>query len=190
MMGAKKVILTSTIFLFTLFSHAQIRIYELRLGYNWESFVGFSVYYNGYWGNWELYDARIYGNYSSIAFYHPLDHPSKWTHKFTIDNYSTPSKKEIKEHWKKKIAYEYQGTFEYYITDYYPSIKKIFESWNYPCVFPSQHNTEKGDMPCVKRTVPAKIKILPYKDHPRVYNIWFEDVGFAINLCKYSFEQK
>lgn len=185
----KRTILISTLLLTTLLSHAQYRMYEQVSSRNyWMNFVGFSVYYNGYWGDWEYYDARLYGkkDYSSISFHHPLDHPSKWTHKFTIDNYSTPSKKEIREHWKKKIDYVYQGTFEYYITDYYSSIKKIFESWSYPCVFPSEHNTEKGEMPCVKRTVPAKIKILPYKDHPKVFIIWFEDVGFAIDLCTYN----
>lgn len=39
-----------------------------------------------------------------------------------------------------------------------------------------------ADGPRVKRTTRAKIKIAPYKDHPVVYNIWFDNVGFGINL--------
>ena len=59
----------------------------------------------------------------------------------------------------------------------------------YHFVRPSQHNVDKGQMPCVKRTVQATIKIAPYKDHPKVYNIWFEDVAMAIDLGNMYFKQ-
>ena len=39
----------------------------------------------------------------------------------------------------------------------------------------------------VKRTVSAEIRILPYKKHPVCYNIFFDDVGFAISLGTASF---
>ena len=36
--------------------------------------------------------------------------------------------------------------------------------------------------PTKKVTKKATIKIAPFKDRPQTYNIWFENVGFAINL--------
>jgi len=151
--------------------------------------LSLSVYLDGYWGPWDSWNLySLYGNYGGFCCYwqgrysFESNHPSEWEWRFTINNYNEPTKKERKEHWKKNIWYEYQGTFEYYISDEYQSIKQMFREHGRPCVSPANHRTEKGQMPCVKRTVPATIKIAPYKDHPKVYNIWFEDVGFAISL--------
>jgi len=145
---------------------------------------------DGYWGKWDnwynLY--TVYGNYGGFCCYwqgrysFESNHPSEWEWRFTIKNYQAPTKKEKKEHLKKDIWYEYEGTFEYYITDEDQSIKKMFLEHGRPSVDPAHHKTEKGQMPCVKKTVPATIKIAPYKDHPKTYNIWFEGVGFGISL--------
>ena len=35
----------------------------------------------------------------------------------------------------------------------------------------------------------STIKIAPYKDHPKIYNIWFEDVGVGIDLGTLYFVQ-
>lgn len=150
----------------------------------------FSFYYDGYWGNWDrTQSVRFNGNYSGFVCYWDgsswQDHPSQWFFRFQINNYIEPTKKEKKQHLKKNIWYEYTGTVEYYISDEYQDIKSVLKSSNTPIyrfVRPSTHRVEKGEMPCVKRTAQARIKIAPYKDHPKVYNIWFENVGVAIDL--------
>lgn len=155
-----------------------------------EAAVRWSAYYDGYWGKWYTYDywqdASYKGGYGGFICYKTYDHPSQWMWKLTINNYIPPTKKEKKEHLKKGQWYEYQGWFEYYISDECQSIKEILKRLgagfaNQVFVCPSQHQTTKGQRPCVKRTVPARIMIEPYKDVPCNYNIWFEDVGFGIS---------
>ena len=95
----------------------------------------------------------------------------------------------------------YNGTFEYYITDEYPDARSLLlaQEW----VDPHDHNPLKGQTPCVKKTVNARIKKqsqtryekvlkgyskwgtpkyeqVPY-DHV-TYNIYFDNVGFAISF--------
>lgn len=147
------------------------------------------VYYDGYWGSWKGGYMCLYGNYGGIIFYQRGTHPSEWQWKFTINNYVTPSKDDIKYHYKNNIWYEYTGTFEYYISDEYQSIKQMFKEYGYPAVNPTIHRVEIGETPCVKRTSSATIKIAPYKNHPQVYNIWFDGVGFAIDLQDSYFRQ-
>ena len=141
-----------------------------------------NIYYNGYWGEWKkqyyTYTKQswyqIYGNYSGFIIYYSLDHPSEHLLKFQIDSYRTPSKEERKNHRKNNIWYEYTGIVEYSVNSDYPTIKDALKSaYTFPCV-------KNGDG--YKKTARATIKIAPYKDYPQVYNIWFEDVGIAIDL--------
>lgn len=159
--------------------------------------ISFSFYYDGFWGRWQednINGIACYGNYSGFVCYWDYhdgygfwqDHPSDWFFKFQIKSYVEPSKKEKKQHLKKNVWYEYTGVVEYYISDEYQDIKSILKSSiDYTIshfVRPSRHRVEEGKMPCVKRTAQATIKIAPYKDHPKVYNIFFEGVGIAIDL--------
>lgn len=159
--------------------------------------ISFCFYYDGFWGNWQqdnIDGIACYGNYTGFVCYwnyqdiygYWRDHPSDWFFKFQINNYVEPSKKEKKQHIKKDVWFEYTGTVEYYISDEYQDIKSILKSSPDHTVSrfvrPSRHRVEEGKMPCVKRTVQARIKIAPYKDHPKVYNIWFDGVGVAIDL--------
>ena len=148
------------------------------------SAVKFSTcaWYDGYWGNWESIEFNIRGNYSGMILYDPDYHPSYYSFKFTINNFIPPTKDEKKRHIKSDEWYQYEGVVEYYVTDAYPTIKDVFKKFPFPSVCPALHKVEEGQTPCAKRTVKATIRIAPYKDHPKVYNIMFEDVRLGIDL--------
>ena len=147
--------------------------------------------YDGYWGQWKSHTTRfmysspsykygLLGNYSGFTIYNRYDHPSNFVFKFLIYGYSEPTKKEKKEHYKNNEWYEYSGAVEYYVTERYPTIKEVLKAWDFP-IYNSSSAT--SDNPCVKRKVyDAKIMIAPYKKRPRVYNLWFDDVGIAIDM--------
>lgn len=147
------------------------------------------VYYNGYWGDWKNQFGpisgnyyQLYGNNSGFIVYGNNSHPSEYVFKFQIDNYTPPTKETIKYHRKNNLWYEYQGSVEYFINNDYPTIKKALTSfYNFPCVCNKTEN--------IKKTARATIKIAPYKKHPKVYNIFFEDVGIAIDLGTLYFKQ-
>ena len=80
---------------------------------------------------------------------------------------------------KQRKWYEYHGTVEYYVTEQYPTITSVLKTFEFP-TFDCDSGTDGN--PCVKRTANATIKIAPYKDHPRCYNIYFDDVVVAIDL--------
>lgn len=153
-------------------------------------------YYDGYWGEWEdayifsLYGGRntvdeslpylkIYGNYSGFSTYANTDHPSAYMFKFQISNYLAPDKKTKKHHLKSNEWYEYSGVVEYFVKDEHDTIKDILKRGSAFGRIPAIQSTWPGAR---KRTAKATIKIAPYKDHPRVYNIWFEGVAVGIDL--------
>ncbi|SEA26845.1 hypothetical protein SAMN04487851_10484 [Prevotella sp. tc2-28] len=184
-MGKK--ILTLLLFLASLSISAQIRV---------------CAYYDGYWGEWEdgavggflfgmpdtygnLPYFKIYGNYSGFCIYYSDSHPSDYTFKFQANNYVTPDKKTKKAHLKNNIWYEYNGTVEYYVDDDRPTIRDILKNSgfvHFPALKPSIKNARK-------RSANATIKIAPYKDHPKIYNIWFEEVGVGIDLGTIYFRE-
>ena len=137
------------------------------------------------WGNWNSFLGfdNLYGKFSDIRCVRG-SHPSTYCWRLVIDNYRTPTKDEIKSHRKNNKWFEYQGTFEYYITDEYPDLRsqllnKIWED-------PRYHDTSKGQTPCIKKTVRVKIGIAPYKKEPECYNIMFEN-GSNVNIQGFGF---
>ena len=146
------------------------------------------AYYDGYWGKWKLqaeaYTNRswysLYGNYSGFIVYLTSVHPSEYCFKFQIDSYNQPSQDDIKYHWKNNIWYEYSGYVEYFVDRWAPTIKKSLQENSFASV-------SKGEYSQMK-TSRATIKIAPYKKRPKVYNIWFEDVGIAIDLGNFYFK--
>lgn len=151
------------------------------------------AYYDGYWGKWEphyllpLYSGQqrkdyfaLYGNYSGFIIYWKNNHPSEYFFKFQINNYVPPTKEQIKEHYKRKEWYEYTGTVEYYVVESLPTIKELLKKHGHPIY--SYNPNNHGNEPTAKRIANATIKIAPYKKRPKVYNFWFDDVGFAISL--------
>lgn len=170
----------------SLYAHSQIRV---------------CGYYNGYWGEWEdgaiggfLYGRpdetlpylKVYGNNSGFCIYISDSHPSDYTFKFHANNFIFPDKKTRKEHLKRNEWYEYYGTVEYYIDNVLTTIKDILKRGSalgrIPVIPPTSPNARK-------RTVNATIKIAPYKDHPKVYNILFEGVGVGIDLGPFYFTE-
>lgn len=161
-----------------------------------------NAYYDGYWGEWEdgavggfLYGQpdkrlpylKVYGNYSGFCIYYSNSHPSTYTFKFQTNNYYTPDKKTRKEYLKNNKWYEFYGTVEYYVYDEQPTIKDILKAKTEFVHFPVIQPTFKSAR---KKTASAKILIAPYKEHPQVYNIWFEGIGVAIDLGTIYFPEE
>ena len=143
--------------------------------------ISTNAYYDGYWGHWKKnYVYNLYGNYSGFIIYDIGDHPSRYEFKFQINNYVPPTKQQIKEHYKKQEWYEYSGTVEYFVVEKAPTIKDLLKQFGRPIYHKDIHD-EYGNY-AVKRVANATIKIAPYKKRPQVYNLWFDDVGFAISL--------
>lgn len=138
---------------------------------------------NNYWNKWErAYSVGVYGNYSGFSLSYSGDANWDWYFKFQIDNYVAPTKEELKRHQKLDLWFVYFGTVEYYVTDKYPTIEAVMRASGAHLLPPygSEHR--------VKRTARATIKIAPYKKRPKVYNIYFDNVGYAIDLlnCKWD----
>jgi hypothetical protein len=142
---------------------------------------------DGCWSKWRDSYEYIYGNYGQFQFYKPEGHPSIFCWRFTINNYRTPTRAEIEKHRTTGEWFEYSGTFEYYISDDFPDIRS--QLLKPGMVAPWLHDTSKGQTPCVKRTVNATIKIEPYVEHPKVYNVFFEGCGYGIDLCDTQLRQ-
>lgn len=172
----------------------------------------FCFNYDGYWGDWEscFQWYKIYGSYNGFLIYESHKHPSEYFFNFEINNRTAPSKKEVKEHFKSNTWWEYQGTVEYYVCDVYPTIKDCFKQFGRPLLKSDLETTEYSSKLSVlratrlkqqgnfvpkgltKRTARATIKIAPYshkKLKPKVYNIWFDDVGFGIDLGRIYFKE-
>lgn len=157
-------------------------------------------YYNGYWGDWKnYYWKECYGNYAGFVLYNSGEHKSNYHFAFHIDGYTTPSKEEIKKHRKNNTWWTYTGTVEYYISDVYPTLKsaliglgrpleeKDIDDYTYkyeklPLARAANIRKNGKAIGFTKVKSRATIKIEPYKKHPDTYNMWVEDVGFAISL--------
>ncbi len=152
--------------------------------------ISLSAYFDGYWSDWKscAQTIKIHGEYGGFIIYDQEEGP--WSHffKFTINNFCIPDKDTRKSNLKNDKWYEYSGTVEYYICDDYPTAYSVFKSSKAP-VFVTESWSKKTERPIKKITSPAKIKIRPYKDHPEVYNIWYDNVGLGISLNGDYFEQ-
>lgn len=160
--------------------------------------ISTSSWHNGYWGQWKSHTTRygygipnsneysLYGNYSGFIIYKKGDHPSKYIFKFDTYGYRVPDKKERKAHLKSNEWYEYSGSVEYYVTESYPTINAVLNAYEFP-----YFNCDSGSSgnPCVKRTAQAKIKIAPYKDRPKCYNIYFDNIAVGIDMEDSYFNQ-
>ena len=172
--------------------------------------------YKGYWSEWKETDydyigfavkrsqIRIAGNNGSFCLYRYGNHPSDFFFNFTITGYTPPSKKEIKEHYKRKQEWVYSGYVEYYICDVYPTIENCFvelgrllypsdlQAYNYDSklalvkakqIKDHGHFTPIG-LKRIRKS--ATIKIMPYKNVPEFYNFFFDNVGYAVELGVFS----
>lgn len=146
--------------------------------------IKINSYYDGYWGLWRnTSGCSIRGNYSGFIIYASQDHPSMYFFKFQISNYIVPDANTLKYHRKSNEWLQYSGTVEYFVSETYQTITDVLRRNHFPSKFDS--NKE----PVAKRTTNATIRIAPYKDHPKVYNIWFDGVGVGIDLNDIHFKQ-
>ena len=151
----------------------------LCVSFNSEAQVRACGHFDGYWSDWVNLDAEIKGNYDGFIIYLPKEGPWEYRFKFNINNMQFPSKKQRKQDIKNDKWYEFSGTVEYYITDNYPTIIQLFRAAKGPMFAPAKLDNGR---PTKKVTKRATIKIAPFKDRPKTYYIWFENVGFGINL--------
>lgn len=168
----KKIILTSLLASICIVATAQIKL---------------SCYFDGYWSAWHAYRSSIRGGYDGFILYNPSDGPWYPFFKFTINNYYIPSDKGTRNNnIKNNRWYEFSGTVEYYICDDFPSAYQGFKKYREPVLIDPKRTQDEG-RPVKKITSRATIKIAPFKDHPKVYNIWFENVGYGIDLGNMHF---
>ena len=140
-------------------------------------YAAFCANIDNVWSSWKTYSGcYIYGDYcKQLSMTDYKHHPSEFVWRITFDgNPWFPAKS---KEWR-----EYSGTIEFYISDKVPDAKSaLLISGGFP-VAPWNHNTEKGQMPCVKVTKKAKIKVAPYRKHPKIYNIWFDNMAFGLEI--------
>lgn len=99
--------------------------------------------------------------------------------RFTIDNFYIPDKETRSQRVKSKTWYEYTGTVEYYVDDDAPSAYACFKEYGHDMFVSMRGHENRGIKKIVSR---ARIKIEPYKEHPKVYNIFYDNVGLGIDL--------
>lgn len=74
-----------------------------------------------------------------------------------------------------------QCSFEFYVTDEYPTIKNALSAHSWPCA-KYYHNPSSG-MPIVKRALKANVKVLyTDDDEVRTLNFWIDGCGFALSV--------
>lgn len=153
-----------------------------------KNYLSFAACFDGYWSDWKDVSnaTKIKGDYSGFIIYNVNDGPWNYYFKFKIDYFWMPDKKKRREHRKENKWYEYTGVVEYYICDDYPNIYEIFKKYRGPRFISKA--LENG-RPTKKITSRATIKIAPYKDHPKCYNIWFDNVGLGIDLNDLYFSE-
>ncbi len=151
---------------------------------------------NNSWSSWRDLDndfsrCHAYGDYDDITF---KDENGYFLFRFKI----IPGQTFYKQ---TKVWTKYSGTMEYYVSDNYPTIHMIFNSffsayskidyltttsdYYYKTINPFL-SSEYGK---VKRTANATIMIAPYKKHPKVYNIHFDDVSFGFDMGQFEFKK-
>lgn len=176
----------------------------LLLMLSWDSVraenVGTCVHIHGYWTDWvqrngdysrELdYSARkndATETFMGMEFRQKGADPWQWCFRFYVDNYIKPDKSTRKQHLKSNEWYVYTGTVEYYVTDDYPTIEEVLDTFRFPIIpasgdFGWGYSKIKYDRPRVKRTAKATIKIAPHKDMPECFNIYFDNIGIGLSF--------
>ena len=165
--------------------------------------ISVNYYYQDVWNGWDgnnwvnMY--HVYGNKKGYRIFKDGKQPADFFIRFWMTDYNVPSKKEIKTHYKNKQNWAYNGYVEYYICDVYPTFedclkelrRPLYEDdtkWFYKeklAVVKANQIRKTGSFTPIgykKVTKPDVIWLLTYKKYPRVYNIFFDNVGFALDL--------
>lgn len=136
-------------------------------------------YFDGYWSKWANLNAEVHGNYDGFIIYLENEGPWEYRFKFTINFMSFPERKQRKKDIKENKWYEFSGIVEYYVTDNYPSIISIFRANKGPMFAPLKL---KNGQTAKKVKSRATIKIAAFKDRPKTYNIFFDNVALGIDM--------
>lgn len=104
---------------------------------------------------------------------------------FNIPDYREPSKKERKRHEKYNIWYEYTGYVSYCVNDTYPTALDFAKVSKF--VIPSPLYDET---PTVVRETNCIIKIAPYKKHPELYTVFFDNIVVGVDITGLKFNFK
>lgn len=139
--------------------------------YSWDSWV------RNHW-DYAYKDGWVY----AVPYFN--GNPRDFYYRF---NYSELGLHELDRHqWKLVKANDgwlknLECTFEYYVTDKFPTLKDALVAHSWPCA-KYYHNSSSG-MPIVKRTVKAKLNAY-YKDRNDIMtlNFWIDGYGFAITV--------
>lgn len=172
----------------------------------YSQYIGVNYYYDGVWNGWYGNDKmnyfRLSGSRNGYRIFTNGDRPADFFFRFWITDYKIPEKKDIKTHFKTKTKWIYKGYVEYYVCDVYPTFEDCLRELERPLykidtewssyqeklsVIKANMIRKTGSFSPIgykKVTKPAEIWILPYKKYPKVYNIWFDNVGYAIDLGK------
>lgn len=146
------------------------------------------AYFDGYWSNWQdAYELSINGSYAGFIIYDNENGPWDPYFKFTIDDFYIPDSSTRKQYLRNNQWYEYTGMVEYMICDQYMTARDMFKSNKGPSFLTEKALKEVG-RPGKKVRFQATIKIAPYKDHPKVYNIWYDNVGLGIDMNNIYFK--
>ena len=137
---------------------------------------------DNYWSRWTYKSYEIAGTYADFVLFKAWDHPSAFSLRIKVNNYSKPSKSTIKDYIKMNRWFEYSGTVEYWVSEEYPTIKDALKKTEDLVSNPdSKHSSQKSGAK-VKRTANAKIKIQFNKDGTmRGYNLFFDGIGYGID---------
>lgn len=132
---------------------------------------------NNIWGEWEHsenpFDRYLINKISSDEWiiYRYNVHPSDYIIKLRIKNfYFDKDKKSRKSHLKNNQWYEYTGSVEIF-TDAETFVQK------FPYVAPTHDNPEIKSL-----TIPARIRVEPYKKKIQTINILFDGVGLGLGF--------
>lgn len=143
-----------------------------------------SFNYCGDWSSWQPGYGKLshYNDDSGIILNTPGGQPY---FRFQITNYVAPTKKQLKEHLKSGEWFEYTGIVEYSVNDTYPNADALAKASKF--VIP---NPRTDQTPTVLRKTICTIRIQPYKELPANYNVFFDDVGVAIDISGISFKNQ
>ena len=137
--------------------------------------------YRGYWSKWEraIGEVSAYQDGSGLI----LSVNGNTYFKFMISNYTPPTRAEIDRHREQNQWFEYYGTVDYYVNDSYPTAEDLAKS----CCFVIP-NAREDLTPSVMRHASARIRVEPYKNNPKNYNIFFDNIGVAVGVKGLEFK--
>lgn len=134
--------------------------------------VQYAQYVGGYWGQWKtFYSWGFQGRPNSFVVYRGRDtHPSNYCFKITVNNFTS-------NYIPKGEEKSFSGTIEYTtnVNDNNPSRYDYHSQWFVETDLPSL------SYGYFKTTRPARI-VIEKKRNLYFYNIFFDNVGFAITI--------